>query len=217
MHITTKVTYELVLNVPHLHLHKKQRIRQSTRVELKQPWGCWSTLVMRTSNVSDVLWSMFIFLCVFVNTCKPCSDPGNLWRLQPGLPGFLRLHRFVELSFPHPGRDLQCQPAHEALQKVFLIHSLSRNHFNCFHFSKIQFIEPILTISFIWWSASFSVKQKNVLNWMVTPMSAAKSLALNRKVCFFCSTNSFQRTQSPFCVTALLPVSFPLLAQTNRY
>lgn len=29
----------------------------------------------------------------------------------------------MELPLPHPGRDLQRQPAHEALQKVFLTHS----------------------------------------------------------------------------------------------
>lgn len=33
----------------------------------------------------------------------------------------------MELPVPHPGRDLQCQPAHEALQKVFLINA---GHFN---------------------------------------------------------------------------------------
>lgn len=51
------------------------------------------------------------------------SDPRNLRRLQPGLPSLLRLHRPVELPVPHPGRDLQCQPAHEALQKVFVINA----------------------------------------------------------------------------------------------
>lgn len=49
------------------------------------------------------------------------SDPRNLRRLQPGLSSLLRLHRPVELPVPDPGRDLQCQPAHEALQKVFLL------------------------------------------------------------------------------------------------
>lgn len=61
-------------------------------------------------------------MCVVVHV-QTRSDPGHLRRLQPGLPGLLRLHRAVELPVPHPGGDLQCQPAHEALQKVFLINA----------------------------------------------------------------------------------------------
>lgn len=70
-------------------------------------------------------------LCVVVHVL-PRSDPRNLRRLQPGLSGLLRLHRSVELPVPHPGRDLQCQPAHEALQKVFLI--------NAGHFSTSEWL-----------------------------------------------------------------------------
>lgn len=58
-------------------------------------------------------------------------------------------------------------------------------------FSTIQFNESILTFCFMSWCASFSVKQENVLNWAVVTVSAAVSLALNRKVCLFYTTNSF--------------------------
>lgn len=71
-----------------------------------------------------VLSGGFIIMsvCVVVHV-HPRSDPGDLRRLQPGLPSLLRLHRSVELPLPHPGGHLQRQPAHEALQKVFLLNA----------------------------------------------------------------------------------------------
>lgn len=184
-----------------------------------------------SSDCSTLVGRWSLMICFWRCACvhvRPRSDPRNLWRLQPGLPGFLRLHRPVELPLPHPGRDLQCQPAHEALQKVFL----AQSHFSAelplivFMSVKIQFIEATLTFAFICCCASSSVEQKNVLNWAVTPASAAESLALDGKVCFVQQTvftgsrvHSVQQLSSmfPHIQSFRSSLLVPFSAKTNRY
>lgn len=78
--------------------------------------------------------------------------------------------------------------------------------FNCFHVGKIQFIEATLAFAFICRCAPFSVEQKNVLNWAVTPASAAKSLALDGKVCFVQQTVFIEsRVRSVQQLSSLFP------------
>ncbi len=57
-------------------------------------------------------------LCLCVSLCMFYSHQGHLRRLRPRLRCFLRLHRFMEQSVPHPRRLIQCQPADETLQTV---------------------------------------------------------------------------------------------------
>ncbi len=56
------------------------------------------------------------------------SHQGHLRWLRPRLWCFLRLHRSVEQSVPHPRRLVQCQPADETFQTVNAPHHPHTHH-----------------------------------------------------------------------------------------
>lgn len=63
-----------------------------------------------------IIYNEFVSVCE--SWCIFYSHQGHLRWLWPRLRCFLRVHRFMEQSVPHPRRFIQCQPADETLQTV---------------------------------------------------------------------------------------------------